>query len=196
MSLSLLFPRPQQFTLTQSTFLLPDEPGIRLAYDPQRIRFAAQRLQHTLSERGLYPRMTAADFSDNRRTGVWDSPIILDVNPILLGRPQSYRLVINERGISVTGADEAGLFYGVCTLQQILGLVARKNAGGPPALPGLQIVDWPDLAHRGVMLDISRDRVPTMDTLYELVDMLAGWKINQLQLYTEHTFAYQGHEVV
>src|SRR6185369_4793545 len=46
------------------------------------------------------------------------------------------------------------------------------------------------------MLDISRDKVPTMKTLYELVDLLASWKINQLQLYTEHTFAYRNHEDV
>ena len=30
-------------------------------------------------------------------------------------------------------------------------------------------------------------------TLYDLVDRLASWKINQLQLYTEHTFAYRNH---
>ena len=46
------------------------------------------------------------------------------------------------------------------------------------------------------MLDISRDKVPTMETLYALVDLLAGWKINQLQLYTEHTFAYRQHPEV
>jgi len=46
------------------------------------------------------------------------------------------------------------------------------------------------------MLDISRDKVPTMDTLRELVDLLAEWKISQFQLYTEHTFAYKGHHVV
>jgi hypothetical protein len=46
------------------------------------------------------------------------------------------------------------------------------------------------------MLDISRDKVPTMQTLFELVDLLAHLKINQLQLYTEHTFAYRDHEIV
>ena len=46
------------------------------------------------------------------------------------------------------------------------------------------------------MLDISRDKVPTMPTLFALVDRLAEWKINQLQLYIEHTFAYRGHEEV
>jgi hypothetical protein len=35
-----------------------------------------------------------------------------------------------------------------------------------------------------------------METLYALIDLLAKLKINQFQLYIEHTFAYQGHEQV
>jgi hypothetical protein len=46
------------------------------------------------------------------------------------------------------------------------------------------------------MLDISRDKVPSMQTLYALVDMLTSFKINQLQLYTEHTFAYRNYPEV
>ena len=46
------------------------------------------------------------------------------------------------------------------------------------------------------MLDISRDRVPTMKTLREIVDILARSRYNQLQLYIEHTFAYSRHSTV
>jgi hypothetical protein len=46
------------------------------------------------------------------------------------------------------------------------------------------------------MLDVSRDRVPTRETLARLVDLLALVRMNRLQLYTEHTFAYRDHEVV
>jgi len=49
---------------------------------------------------------------------------------------------------------------------------------------------------RGYMLDISRDRVPTMKTLREIVDILARCRYNQFQLYTEHAFAYLKHSVV
>ena len=75
---------------------------------------------------------------------------------------------------------------------------APTRRGAPPTAPSpaCRIEDWPDFAVRGVMLDVSRDRVPTVDTVHALVDRLAGWKINQLQLYTEHTFAYVGHEDV
>ena len=51
-------------------------------------------------------------------------------------------------------------------------------------------------AVRAYMLDISRDKVPTMGTLRLIVDLLAKFDYNQLQLYTEHTFAYSRHRTV
>ena len=50
--------------------------------------------------------------------------------------------------------------------------------------------------HRAYLLDISRDKVPTMSTLRLLVELLAKFGYNQLQLYIEHTFAYSAHEAV
>jgi hypothetical protein len=46
------------------------------------------------------------------------------------------------------------------------------------------------------MLDVSRDRVPTRATLARLVDLLGLLRVNHLELYTEHTFAYADHETV
>ncbi|TVQ04067.1 MAG: hypothetical protein EA359_07710 [Balneolaceae bacterium] len=41
------------------------------------------------------------------------------------------------------------------------------------------------------MLDISRDKIPTMETLYEIVDMLSMLRYNHLQLYVEgFSFGY------
>lgn len=106
------------------------------------------------------------------------------------GREQGYTLSSQPgEPIRIQGHDTAGVFYGIQTLIQ---LIQQHGA----TLPALVIEDWPDLPRRGVMLDISRDRVPTMATLYALVDKLASWKLNELQLYTEHTFAYQNHPVV
>ena len=47
---------------------------------------------------------------------------------------------------------------------------------------------------QGYMLDISRSKVPEMRALHRMVDVLAKLGYNQFQLYTEHTFAYKGHE--
>jgi hypothetical protein len=103
--------------------------------------------------------------------------------------PQSYRLRVASGGVLAEAQDRAGLFYAAATLAQL----ARLSAGH---LPACQIDDAPDFPARGVMLDISRDKVPSMATLFELVDTLSGLKINQLQLYTEHTFAYRDHAEV
>lgn len=51
-------------------------------------------------------------------------------------------------------------------------------------------------AVKGFLLDVSRDRVPTTDTLARLVRLLARCGYNQLELYMGHPFAHEGHEVV
>ena len=102
---------------------------------------------------------------------------------------EGYHLTIGDERIGIVARDAAGLAYGFATLTQLVRRFGRR-------LPRLHIEDHPDFAHRGVMLDISRDKVPTMATLYGLVDMLAEWKVNQFQLYMEHTFAYDRHRAV
>jgi hexosaminidase len=103
--------------------------------------------------------------------------------------PQGYRLTIAPSGVEIAASDAAGAFYGAVTFAQIF-----RQCGN--AMPCGSILDSPDFPVRGVMLDISRDKVPTMETLFALVELFAGLKINHLQLYTEHTFAYARHRDV
>jgi hexosaminidase len=103
---------------------------------------------------------------------------------------EGYTITIDADGsVMIEAADPAGLFYARATLSQL----ERLHEG---RLPVGEVRDWPDLPVRAVMLDIARDKVPTMDTLFALIDRLAGWKVNQIQLYSEHTFAYGDHGVV
>ncbi|MEO0795610.1 MAG: family 20 glycosylhydrolase [Verrucomicrobiota bacterium] len=103
---------------------------------------------------------------------------------------EGYQLTISPDAITIEARDPAGAFYGTQTLEQL-----RELSDGTQ-LDCQKISDHPDFPVRGYMLDISRDRVPTMDHLRRLIDMLAKLRYNQLQLYTEHTFAYAGHETV
>ncbi len=104
-------------------------------------------------------------------------------------RSEAYELDLTPEGASLRYRDEGGRRYGTATFEQI-----RSQSGDQ--LPGLRIEDWPDFPVRGFMLDISRDRVPTRPTLERLVDLLALARLNQLQLYMEHTFAYRDHGAV
>ncbi|HXQ90293.1 MAG TPA: family 20 glycosylhydrolase [Acidimicrobiales bacterium] len=110
--------------------------------------------------------------------------------------PQGYRLEVDDDAVRVVGADEAGLRHALATLAQLRHPANAAQDGDGDTIAACRIEDWPDFAVRGVMLDISRDRVPRMQSVVALVDRLAAWKVNQLQLYMEHTFAYAGHEDV
>lgn len=106
-------------------------------------------------------------------------------------RPQGFRLTISPTaGIHIEHRDAAGLRYATALLDQI-------RAQSPDGrLPAVRIEDHPDVAVRGFMLDISRDRVPTRATLERIVELAALARYNQLQLYMEHTYAYRDHREV
>ena len=103
--------------------------------------------------------------------------------------PAGYALTISKKGIEILYRESPGLRAAAATIRQLLRQYGRR-------LPCLKIRDWPDFPRRGVMLDISRGRVPKLETLLELVERLADFKINELQLYTEHTFAYRNYKSV
>lgn len=121
---------------------------------------------------------------------VASDPVEAGAHLVVLAGPEAYHLAITADGIRWAWRSEAGRRHAEATWTQL-----RAQYDGA-RLPCLVIDDAPVFAKRGVMLDISRDRVPTMAQLMELVSSLASWKINHLQLYTEHTFAYAGHEEV
>jgi len=102
---------------------------------------------------------------------------------------QGYRLLIRPERIEVDARSAAGLRHGVTTLVQLID-------SGAAHVAAMRIEDWPDFAVRGVMLDVSRCKVPTQSELCRVIDELGRWKFNQLQLYTEHTFAYRRHRCV
>jgi hypothetical protein len=103
--------------------------------------------------------------------------------------PEGYALAISKTGIEISFRETGGLRAATATLRQLLREYGRR-------LPCLRIRDWPDFPRRGVMLDISRGRVPKLETLLDLAEKLSDFKINELQLYTEHTFAYTQYKSV
>lgn len=180
----LLLPAPRQILPRDGVFSLPQKGKILL--DPRyssHLHLTAERLRAVLEGLGQDWELV----SDEESRGTY--PLSLRLLPELIPQPQGYRMSIRPEGIQILAHDVPGVFYAVCTLIQLV-----QQSG--KVLPAFDIVDWPDFPVRGVMLDISRDKVYRMETLFELVDRLAGWKINQLQLYTEHTFAYSQHRVV
>ena len=112
-------------------------------------------------------------------------------------RPQAYRLTIGRQGIQIAAAGAPGAFYGFQTLLQILReavFTANGSSKGRKktvALPALTIEDWPDFPRRGVYHDTARGKVPTIDTLLQLIDDLGHLKYNEFQLYIENNFQFR-----
>ncbi len=181
-----LLPQPRSIDFTHGQHLLQPQKYILLqAEEPAQLWFSARSLQATLQQyAGVVCPLSASSTGPTAAFGV---VLRLVDDPEIPG--QGYRLAISPDRITLEASVPAGIFYGVNILNQLI-----KQSG--QTLPCLDITDWPDFPVRGVMLDISRDKVPTMPTLLGLIDKLAEWKINQVQLYTEHTFAYLNHPEV
>ena len=95
---------------------------------------------------------------------------------------EEYSLTVDENGILIVAKSSAGAFYGLQTLKQLL--MQGKT------LPYVEIHDKPEFSYRGFYHDVTRGRIPTLETLKKLVDKIASYKINVLQLYVEHAFAF------
>jgi hypothetical protein len=116
-----------------------------------------------------------------------DGPALCDIFLTVDDRAstaESYTLSVSSQDIRIRGRGPAGLFYGVQTLVQMI----RQHGS---LLPCCDIADEPDFPHRGFYHDVTRGKVPTLSTLKSLVGKLSSYKINQLQLYVEHSFAFK-----
>lgn len=92
-------------------------------------------------------------------------------------REQGYRLVVDEAGVALNGADLDGLFWGLVTLEQLLDTAS--------ALPCLRIDDWPEMLLRGHHDDVSRKQISTVADFKEIVRLLSRYKVNVYTPYLE-----------
>ena len=94
---------------------------------------------------------------------------------------EGYNLKINKEGIEIKSDGVKGAFYALQTLRQIF-----ENS----YIPYCEINDKPDFEYRGAYLDITRGKVPKLETLKAFIDKIAYYKMNSLQLYVEHTYEF------
>ena len=104
--------------------------------------------------------------------------------------PEAFRLLVKPDGINVFAGSTTGAFRALQCLKQLI------PTGPKEGISHIEIEDSPVLRRRGFMLDVSRCKVPTMESLYSLIDLLCELRFNELQLYVEHTFAFAEHNEV
>ena len=84
---------------------------------------------------------------------------------------EGYTMVITRNRITIEASDETGVFYAKQTLKQ-----------WGDYIPCGRITDYPDLHHRGLMLDVSRNFYP-VDSIYRILDIMAYHKLNVLHFH-------------
>ena len=112
------------------------------------------------------------------------SAIVLTLNAGLseLGG-EGYTLEVQPKRIDVQAATEAGLFYGITTLRQLLPPQAFNDSAPEDAsavswlVPGVRIADQPRFGWRGAHLDCCRHFMPLED-VKKFIDLLALHKMN------------------
>lgn len=102
-----------------------------------------------------------------------------DKNAIILGiglqnpNKEAYEIAVGENSITITGASEAAVFYGIQTLRKSV-LAGTKHVVFQP----VTIKDEPRFSYRGMMLDVAR-HFQSVDFVKKYIDILALHNINR-----------------
>ena len=159
-----VFPAPKQVALTKGVAALPKLVSVSCDDDAAgmccaTMKNAAAYLGERLSANGIATTTGAAKFA-----------IRLSVKPGVAPGDEGYTLTVGKQGIEIVGSTATGAFNGVKTL-----IAAIETAG--TKLPCATITDYPDLAYRGLMLDISRNYTG-YDNIKRMLDLMACYKLN------------------
>ncbi|HUS47683.1 MAG TPA: glycoside hydrolase family 20 zincin-like fold domain-containing protein [Phycisphaerae bacterium] len=168
----------KKFTRRQGAFRWPSKPA--LAGGRGADMLPLKQLAADLAGRGLWARVEQSVFGP--------AAVRIRRDKAVCGA-EAYRMTVAPGGVEIAASGDAGAYYAVQTLRELLGASGR-------ALSACEIEDAPDFARRGVYHDCSRGKVPKLAALKGLVEQLARWKINELQLYVENVFAFRRHPAV
>ena len=158
-------------------------------------RFAAQSLSDFLSQRASEAIPTSQGEVSRpaivlKRTGSVDA-IPLPGEHLGPESREAYTLKVTPEGVEIDAVSSAGLFYGVQTLGQMV-----EGEGAKAILPEAEIRDWPALAYRGTMVDMSHGPLPTVTEVERQLDFLSRFKANQYYFYNEASIELKGYTLL
>jgi hypothetical protein len=192
----LVFPMPQAITVTGSDFLLTESVPI-VTPDPARPAdlALARELAAELSDRyGMALRIV-------RVASLPAGPFLLmgDLsNPLVrqycdlhhLDPPQKeegYALRSSANGVVVAGRDDAGAFYGMQSVRQLIG-----RQGDRASVRGVEIDDWPHLPFRAIRLYLPGHQNLTFFRRF-LRDFMALYKFNKVVMEVNASMRLDSH---
>jgi hexosaminidase len=107
-----------------------------------------------------------------------DCPFVIEawVDQNMSNNKEYYEMLVTDSCIVINGTTDVAVLNGAKTLVAALGHTKRNT------LPLCKVVDEPDFAYRGFMVDIARNFYG-VDEIKNLIDLLALYKINTIQFH-------------
>jgi len=171
-----LIPYPARLSPGSGTFQLGGQTAIQTSHpDDASLRALADYAAAVLHP-GPGIRLTVAP----RRATRAEAGVIALLLDEGVGDPESYRLEVTQRSVTLRAPTHAGLFHGVQTLRQLAANAADESGSGAAAgttIPAVRIEDAPRFPYRGMHLDVARHYFP-VSFIKKYIDLLAAYKMN------------------
>lgn len=165
---SQIIPAPENLKLNKGHFVLDASTGMELnsTGSSESSKLANYLIDKIESETGV----KISSKKENKK----------NISIELLSQPskhlgdEGYLLTISATEIHMAANSYAGLFYAT---QSLLQYVIANNTQTPLQLPNLSVSDKPNVAWRGMVMDVSR-HFYNVDAIKELLDLMAFYKLN------------------
>lgn len=155
-----VIPAPAHYTAGEGQFVLPSVATVSESKGIDKATLA--RISDYLSMRGI----------ENKSAKKGNITFALNDTVV----PEGYVLDITPKGINIQASSDAGFFYAVQTLAQLV----DKSSGR--ALRACHIEDSPRFGYRSMMLDPSRWFIPK-EEVKKMIDIASAMKINHVHMH-------------
>ena len=170
-----LIPQPQSLELKDGVFTL--DSGTRIYTDPASADTGTYLADHLRSSTGFRLKISSKLAPD---VATVSGIVLTTLNADAGLGAEGYELTAKTNVVVITAPTQAGLFYGVQTLLQLLPaeIYATQRVNGVDwQLPCVNITDQPRFPWRGLMLDVSRHFFNKTE-VKQLLDAMAVHKLN------------------
>lgn len=175
-----LVPYPREISFSETSVQLAEFTQIVLSGNAGKAdRFTAEMLQESLQKN--WSKTISIATSTKQK-----SIRLQRIKDKSLGE-EGYRLSVQPTGITISSAGEAGLFYGVQTLLQLI-----QGKVGAAFIKEVVIRDWPDTKVRAAHYD-TKHHQDTKEYVKQFIRELAAYKMNMLVWEWEDKFLYPSH---
>ena len=168
-----VIPAPEKYTAGEGTFRFTQQTTFGVENEAQ-LEIIANFISKFGNSAGYIPTVSI---------GNSNADVVLQTEPSL--PHEAYKLNVSSSKITISASGEAGFFYALQTIRQLLPSTIEGdtlNSNMICEIPAMEISDTPRFEYRGVMLDVSRCFIPKKNIM-KIIDAASMLKINKLHLH-------------